>query len=596
MVTWHIHRRRESNENMTTLNSISSHQVPVRRVHVPIRIKITFPYMILSLILAVAVAYLTTQLVIENIQERFDKQLFEAGKISSELLVSYETQLLKTQRLLANAEGVSDAILADDPGTLRSLTLGIVVNDQQEAVEFIDALGNHVLSMHHRLGGNPEDYAVSSGGQTIFTNLEIVQDVLAQKSDPRGNKFADLVKTDDESFLYVSGPVYDSQGNLAGVVLVGRTLATLTADMRARTFAQITLYDRKGQLIYSTLPFPQNLTPETAARTISLKDVSSTKRDLSSQRDLNVSNIPFTEILGAWEVRGNHELGVLGIALSQNAVVQASSGSRWRIFLLAASANLLIILVGVNVANKITRPLIQLVQASIRVSKGDMNVQVDMRTNDEISILTESFNTMVTSLNQSQKDLLKAYDTTLEGWAKALELRDKETEGHSERVTRLTVRLAEAMGIQGEALVNIRRGALLHDIGKMGIPDAILHKNGGLNDQEARVVRKHPMYAYDMLKGIGYLQSALAIPVSHHEKWDGTGYPQGLKGEAIPISARIFAIVDVWDALISDRPYRKALPREDVIAYLKDQSGRHFDPMVVDVFMQVLNSIHKLDK
>jgi HD-GYP domain-containing protein (c-di-GMP phosphodiesterase class II) len=287
---------------------------------------------------------------------------------------------------------------------------------------------------------------------------------------------------------------------------------------------------------------------------------------------------------------------VLGIALSQNAVVQASSGSRWRIFLLAASANLLIILVGVNVAGTITHPLIQLVKASIRVSKGDMSVQVDTHTNDEISILTESFNTMVTSLNQSQQDLLKAYDTTLEGWAKALELRDKETEGHSERVTRLTVRLAEAMGIQGEALVDIRRGALLHDIGKLGIPDAILHKNGGLNDQEMSVVRKHPMYAYDMLKGIGYLESALAIPVFHHEKWDGTGYPQGLKGEAIPISARIFAIVDVWDALISDRPYRKALLREDVIAYLKDQSGRHFDPLVVDVFMQILNSIDTLDK
>jgi HD-GYP domain-containing protein (c-di-GMP phosphodiesterase class II) len=581
---------------MTTLNSISSRQVPAHRAYVPIRIKIIIPYMILSLILAVGVAYLTTQLVIENIQERFDKQLYEAGKISSELLVSYETQLLNTQRLLANAQGVSDAILADDPGTLRSLTFGIVVNDQQEAVEFIDARGNHVLSMHHRLGGNPEDYAFSSGRQTMFTSLEIVQEVLAQKSDPRGNKFADLVKTDEGSFLYVSGPVFDSQGNLAGVILVGRTLATLTADMRARTFAQITLYDQTGHVIYSTLPFPQNLTPGTAARIISLKDVSSTKRDLSDQRDLNVSNIPFTEILGAWEVRGNHELGVLGIALSQNAVVQASSGSRWRIFLLAASANLLIILVGVNVAGTITHPLIQLVKASIRVSKGDMSVQVDTHTNDEISILTESFNTMVTSLNQSQQDLLKAYDTTLEGWAKALELRDKETEGHSERVTRLTVRLAEAMGIQGEALVDIRRGALLHDIGKLGIPDAILHKNGGLNDQEMSVVRKHPMYAYDMLKGIGYLESALAIPVFHHEKWDGTGYPQGLKGEAIPISARIFAIVDVWDALISDRPYRKALLREDVIAYLKDQSGRHFDPLVVDVFMQILNSIDTLDK
>jgi putative nucleotidyltransferase with HDIG domain len=570
---------------MTALNNIPSS----RRLHIPIRIKITVPYMILALLLAAAVAYLTTQLVIENIRERFDKQIYEAGKISSELMVSYETQLLETQRLLANVQGVSEAILADDPDTLRSLTLGIVANAQQEAVEFIDRHGNHVLSLHHRQGGNPEDYIVSTGGPTLFADLEFVQNVLAQKADLRGNKFADLVQTDEANFLYVSGPVYDTQGNLAGVVLVGKSLGTLTADMHARTFAQITLYDSAGRILDSTLPFPQRLTPETAARTLSLKDVRSTKRDL------NVSNIPFTEILGAWEVRGNHELGVLGIALSQNSVVEASTGSRWRIFWLAASANFLIILVGVNVANTITRPLIQLVQASIRVSKGDMNVQVDMRTNDEVSILTESFNSMVASLNQSQQDLLKSYDSTLEGWAKALELRDKETEGHSGRVTRLTVRLAEAMGIQSEALVNIRRGALLHDIGKMGIPDAILHKNGRLNEEEMVIIRKHPMYAHAMLKGIGYLQPALAIPVCHHEKWDGTGYPEGLKGEAIPIAARIFAIVDVWDALISDRPYRKALRRDDVLAYLKDQSGRHFDPQVVDVFLQVLNSIDEVD-
>ena len=580
---------------MTALKIISTPQIPVRRLHVPIRTKITIPYLILSLVLAVVVAYLTTQLVIENLQERFDKQLYEAGKISSELLVSYETQLLGTQRLLSNAEGVADALLTDNPGALRSLTLGIIANDRQEAAEFLDANGNHVLSMHHRQGENPEAYLVSSGGQTLFTNLEIVQNVLAQKSDSRGNKFAGLVETDEGSFLYVSGPVYDSQGELAGVVLVGRTLATLTADMHIGTFAQITFYDQTGRVMYSTLPFPQKLTSETAARTISLKDVSSTKRSLSDQRDLSVSNIAFTEILGAWEVRGNHELGVLGIALSQNPVVQASTGSRWRIFLLAASANILIILVGINVANRITRPLIELVQASIKVSNGDMNVQVDMRTNDEIAILTESFNTMVASVHRSQQDLLNAYDSTLEGWAKALELRDKETEGHSARVTRLTVRLAEALGIEGEALVNIRRGALLHDIGKMGIPDAILHKSAALNSEELSLMRKHPIYAYDMLKEIGYLQPALAIPFCHHEKWDGTGYPQGLQGEAIPIAARIFAIVDVWDALISDRPYRKALPIQDVIAYVHEQSGRHFDPAVVKVFIQVLNELYALD-
>jgi len=568
----------------------SAEQKTIPRVRVPIRTKLTIPYLVLSIILAVAAAYLITQLVVENVEERFDKQLFEAGKISSELMVGYEMQLLETQRLLANAEGVSSAIVAKDPDTLRSLTLGMIANDQQEAVEFLDLQGNHVLSVRHRAGGNPEDYEVSSGGHTIFTDLEIVQNILNGKTDAKGDKFADFVITDTSSFLFVSGPVYDTNGNLCGALLVGRSLQTLAADMRFKTFAQISLYDHAGKMIYSTLPFPHDLTPEAALQTVSYKDSGSARRDLSPQREFDVADILYAEILGAWEVRGDHELGVLGVALSQNAVVQASNGSRWRIFALVATTNLLIILVGIQLANTITRPLIQLVQASVRVSEGDLDVKVSNRSNDEISVLTESFNTMVASLNRSQKELLRSYDDTLEGWANALELRDKETEGHSKRVTQLTVRLAEAMGIHGDALVNIRRGALLHDIGKMGTPDAILHKNGPLDEEERRIIQKHPQDAYHMLKQIDYLQAALEIPYCHHEKWDGTGYPRGLRGQEIPISARMFAIVDVWDALVSDRPYRKAMPREEVIEFLKSQSGTHFDPQVVGVFVEILSS------
>ena len=200
---------------------------------------------------------------------------------------------------------------------------------------------------------------------------------------------------------------------------------------------------------------------------------------------------------------------------------------------------------------------------------------------------------MVTSLQQSQKELINAYDDTLEGWAKALELRDKETEGHSERVIELTIQLAAEMGIHGETLTNIRRGALLHDIGKMGIPDAILLKKGHLSEEEMTIIRSHPKLAYDMLKEIDYLRAALEIPFCHHEKWDGTGYPRGLKGEEIPIVARIFSIVDVWDAMTNDRPYRKAIPREEVISYLIDQSGRHFDPNIVNVFIHILSTHDK---
>jgi putative nucleotidyltransferase with HDIG domain len=577
--------------NMAAINELFSQRSTSGAIRVPIRLKLTVPYLVLSIALAIAAAYILTQLIVENVEERFTKQLFEAGKIASELHVSYESQLLETERLLANVEGAADAISDDDPNTLRSLTLGIIANDQQEAVEFFDLGGNHILSIHHRPGGNPEEYYFSSGGQSALTGLDIVQRVLAQERDDRGDKFAGLLDTDLGPVLYVSGPIYDPHGSLRGVVLVGRSLARLSMDMRAKTFAQITYYDRAGHVIYSTLPAPIDITPELAAQTISFKDIQSTRRALPGQRDLEVANILFAEILGSWDVRGDQEVCVLGVALSQNAVVQSSASSRWRIFFLVASANFLIILVGIHLAHRITQPLLQLVQASMKVSQGNLDVQVKVETNDEISILTESFNTMVANLSQSQQDLLNAYDSTLEGWAKALELRDKETEGHSERVTRLTVKLAEAMAIQGESLVNIRRGALLHDIGKMGTPDAILHKNGPLDPHEREIIQQHPQHAYDMLKHIDYLQAALEIPYCHHEKWDGTGYPRGLRGTDIPIAARLFAIVDVYDALISDRPYRKALPREEVVAYLKTQSGTHFDPAVVDLFLKVLSQL-----
>lgn len=190
-------------------------------------------------------------------------------------------------------------------------------------------------------------------------------------------------------------------------------------------------------------------------------------------------------------------------------------------------------------------------------------------------------------IRRSKEELAQAYDATLEGWVKALDLRDKETEGHSLRVTEMTIALASSLGIQGEDLEHVRRGALLHDVGKLGIPDSILLKPGPLDDEEWAIMRMHPVYAHDWLLPIEYLRPSLNIPYSHHEKWDGTGYPQGLKGEDIPLPARIFALADVWDALRSDRPYRSAWTEERVSEYIRSLSGTHFDPDLVEPFLAI---------
>ena len=186
------------------------------------------------------------------------------------------------------------------------------------------------------------------------------------------------------------------------------------------------------------------------------------------------------------------------------------------------------------------------------------------------------------------KELAEAYDTTLEGWAHALELRDKETEGHSRRVTETTLKIARALEIPEEEIVHIHRGALLHDIGKMAIPDDILRKPGPLSDEERAIVQKHPEIAFELLQQIPFLNKALDIPYCHHEKWDGTGYPRGLKGRAIPIAARIFAVADVWDAVQSKRSYNHGWSRQKAIDYIRESMGTIFDPRIVDVFIRLL--------
>jgi hypothetical protein len=193
-------------------------------------------------------------------------------------------------------------------------------------------------------------------------------------------------------------------------------------------------------------------------------------------------------------------------------------------------------------------------------------------------------------LERTNSRLVLAYDATIEGWSRAMDLRDRETEGHSQRVAELTVRLAEGGLMTEDALEHVRRGALLHDIGKIAVPDTILLKPGPLTDDEWVIMRKHPQNAYDLLSPIEFLRPALDIPLYHHEKWDGSGYPMRLAGEQIPVSARIFSVVDVWDALRSDRPYRAAWPKERVLDHIREQSGKHFDPEIVDLFLNVVES------
>jgi putative nucleotidyltransferase with HDIG domain len=242
---------------------------------------------------------------------------------------------------------------------------------------------------------------------------------------------------------------------------------------------------------------------------------------------------------------------------------------------------------------------------------GMLNMVGSKLTNEDIPTMQAFANQIAVALEnarlvnqlQSAKNALEtAYQKTLEGWVKALELRDNETEGHTLRVANITVRLADFMGVSENEQNYIRQGALLHDIGKMAIPDSILLKPTSLSEVEWIIMQQHPLTAYTWLKDIDYLGSAIYIPHYHHEHWDGSGYPEGLHSEEIPLWARIFTIVDVWDAMLSDRPYRKAITNEDTLSYLNQETGKLFDPRVKEAFFDLLsqkpevNEIHQILK
>lgn len=563
-------------------------QIP--RVKFPLRAKITVPFLILAVGLAIGAAYVITQIVFDTIDERFTNQLIESGKLAAEGMVRQEDDLLRSLRLFTYAEGIPEAVEANEVEKLKGLSLGITVNQGDELVSFLDNDGQLILGLTHLQGGTLADYEFSTGSDFDYSSVPFVRSVLDERVDEIGDKFSGLVQYGGQNLFYVAGPLYDDRGELSGAILVGKSIATLLRQIHDETLAQITVYDTNGIPFNSTFFDPTSLDNASAEEILKNQDLGSFTRNISNRRGLNISNIDYEEILGPWEGRGDEDLGLIGVSLPRTFLVRASNATRLQITGLATLMLLLVLILGVYIASIITRPLRNLAEASKQVADGNLQVQVVPKGHDEVTVLTRSFNSMVASLNQSKLDLLNAYDRTLEGWSMALELRDQETEGHTQRVAEMTMDLAVLMGFEGEDLLNIRRGALLHDIGKMGIPDKILLKPGELTAEEWEIMRKHPEFAYELLWPIEYLRPAIPIPHSHHEWWDGSGYPLGLAGKEIPLPARIFAVIDVWDAMSSDRPYRKALPEKEVRDYLIMSQGIHFDPQVVEAFFELLNN------
>jgi adenylate cyclase len=399
-----------------TLRRVSGSEVPTQprkaiqtpaggepKVRVPMRIKITLPYLILALLFALGAAYIVSQVVYESVQDRYFNQLIATGKQTADWMVREEDRLLASLRLMANTQGVSEALQAGDAETLRSLLLPLIVNTDEEVVDVLDAQGVAVFSAHRAPGDAQGEYSFSRG-ETIFQGQDFVQKVLQNQVDNRGDKYAGFVRAPWGDYFYVSGPVLDANNRLVGVVMVGKSTQTLVREMKSETLGETTLYDLNGRVLVSTLT-------EASAMDISpeqVEDVLSRQDQVSLTRSLTISSVDYTELLGPWEVRERNDLGLVGVALPQAFLVRTSQVTRLQVFILVVSAILLVIAVGMYLANLITRPLNRLVHASSQVSQGNLGVKVNVKGDDELAVLAHTFNSMVAGLQEGSmyRDLL----------------------------------------------------------------------------------------------------------------------------------------------------------------------------------------------
>lgn len=374
------------------------------RVRLPMRAKITFPYAILALLFALGSAFLVSRYILESLQDRFTNQLVDVGKLSSDWMVQEENRLLESLRLIANTQGVSDAIVAQDANQLRQIALPIAINYQEESIVVLDLYGKSLLSMVHHPGGTLDAYDVSQGDGSL-ANYAFVQNVLLAKTDQNGNKFAGLVKKEFGDYLFVSGPVYDLNGKLVGVILVGKSLTALSQQIRQDTLAQVSFYNPNGDLLASTLFIQQDIAPVPSG---TVADVLQRQDRESNIRDLKVASASYSELLGPFEVRSGQDLGIIGVSLAQNYFARPTLVTRLQIYGFVAVGFLVVIAMGLILASQITRPLSQVVKASVEVASGNLEVKVPSKGNDEVMVLAHAFNYMVSGLQEGfiYRDLL----------------------------------------------------------------------------------------------------------------------------------------------------------------------------------------------
>ncbi len=549
-----------------------------------IRHKIIAPFIVVVLFIGVFGTSVVMRQASDTAAAEFDSSLLRANLLANDHLALLETERLAELRAATDTVGVADAVTAHGHARLDNLLQPIQANAKPARIvmRVLDTGGNELLAL-------PQLWAdrAAESSQLDYAANTTVKRVLAGAADGLGDRYVFLATEPAGPMVYWAGPIRGSGGLVVGAVLLGQSLADITQGILQAEAGQdsqssaLAFYAPDGEALISSLPVTPPL-PQTVQGLVADRQAVRSMQPLSGHR----YGVLFTD----WTMR-NTQLGYLAVALPADRLETSLNQIKALLILVFVIAALLTLLLGGVLARRISRPIERLVASTRSVAAGDLSHRARVTGRDEIGYLANSFNDMTASLEAKTQALEESYFASMEALARAIDARDPSTFGHSARVAAISLEIADAMRLTPSERQALRRAALLHDIGKIGVDDRILQKAGGLNRTEMVEVREHPLTGYDMLKGLPFLQQSLTGVRHHHERWDGTGYPDRLKGEAIPELVRILSLADVFDAVSSKRPYKARRSFQAASQVIIAGAGTQFDPAVVEAFQQRADAI-----
>src|ERR1700681_3210864 len=542
----------------------------VRLMRLSLRAKIVGPFVLIVALIGTIGTAAVTALVTSEAAAEFNGSLLRASLLANDHLSLVEAARLTTLRAAAATTGVPEATINHDTAALQRLLTPVVANAAVPSILLFGAEreGREVIVL------GPEGPPALQTPTSEFISVPAVAAVLGGRPDAQGDKYL-FLKTDSAgTMLYWTGPIRGVTGQVVGVALVGQPLSAIASGIRSSGADQLSFYTTTGDVLVSSL-----------SPTVALS--AATRGTVQPERPATFSQPSggqtYMNLLSDWTMR-KVRLGYLAVALNTAQMQAGLNHLRLLMLILFSVAALVTLLIGLMLAGAITRPVQRLVGAMGAVAAGDLAQRAPAGPSDEIGYLGKVFNLMTVGLQEKTQALEDTYFASIEALARAIDARDPYTYGHSARVSAFSLEIADELGYPKEKRESLRRAALLHDIGKIGIEDHVLRKAGALNYIEAKQMRAHPVIGHQMLKDVPFLHTSLTGIRHHHERWDGTGYPDTLSGEMIPLQVRILSVADVFDALTSDRPYRDAMSVAEATDLITHESGRQFDPVVVKAF------------